>query len=176
LAVFIAAMFVGMTADLMFRTNKRLHIYPEPVVAAAEKFWKERSGEPIPVVVGGLRLAALVDHYSKVHPPVCDPEDEIMIGLYRERIGKHGALLIDTNEKDFDKFLKRCRRDGEDVKVKFKKFSVDARAPLGSKKRLSFVLGYLPPGTEIKHPYTNRTSCRCFTCMQMSFADEPTPN
>ena len=149
LAVFIALMFVGMTADLLFSTNKRLHIYPEPVVAEAEQFWKERSGEPIPVVVGGLRLAALVDHYSQGHPPVCDPEDEIMIGLYRERIRIRGALLIDTGERDFDEFLKRCRRNGGDVKVKFRKFQGEARAPFGGKKQFTFVLGYLPPGTEI---------------------------
>ncbi|MBP5530636.1 MAG: hypothetical protein J6Y54_01215, partial [Lentisphaeria bacterium] len=149
LAMFIAAMFVGMTADLLFSTNKRLHMYPEPVVAAAETFWKEHSGGPIPVVVGGLRLAALVDHYSKGHPPVCDPEDEIMIGLYRKRIRIRGALLIDTGERDFDEFLKRCRVDGCGVKVKFRRFPVEARAPFGGKKQLSFVLGYLPPGTEI---------------------------
>ena len=150
LAVFIAAMFIGMTADLMFRTNKRLHIYPEPIVVEAERFWKEHSEEPIPVVLGGLRFAALVDHYSKTHPPVCDPEDEIMIGLYRERIEKHGALLVDSGERDFDGFLKRCRLDGRAVNVKFKRFPVDARAPFGSRKQLSFVLGFLPPGTEIK--------------------------
>ena len=120
------------------------------MVAEAEKFWQGHSEEPIPVVVGGFRMAALVDHYSKGHPPVCDPEDEIMIGLYRERIQKHGALLIDTSEGDFKGFLKRCSLNGRAVKVKFKKFPAEARAPFAGKERLSFVLGYLPPGTEVK--------------------------
>ena len=152
-AVFVMAFFIGTTVDLMFRTNKRLHIYPGPVVAAAEKFWKEKSGsdEPIPVVVGGLRFAALVDHYSAQHPPVCDPEDKIMIALYRERIRQRGALLIDSDKKDFDEFLKHCRFEGgEGIKVDFKEFQVEARAPFGKKKKREFVLGYLPPGTELK--------------------------
>ena len=152
LAVFIAAIFIGMTADLLFRTNGRLQMYPEPVVAEAEKFWREhsRSGEPIPVVVGGLRFAALVDHYGKTHPPVCDPEDEVMIGLYRERIRKHGALLIDSRQSDLEEFLKRCRIGGGPVKVDFRTFKVEARAPFGEQESRTYVLGYLPPGVGIE--------------------------
>jgi len=150
LAVFVALFYVGLSSDLMFRTNKRLQIRPESVVIEAESFWKEHSDEPIPVVVGGLRFAALVDHYSKGHPPVCDPEDDMMIGLYRERIRKHGALLVDSSDKDFVAFLKRCRLDGKAVKVDFRIGQAEARAPFGKKKIRAFVLGFLPPGTEIE--------------------------
>ena len=146
LAVFIAAVAVGATVDVLCRTSHGVHMQPAPVVEAAEKFWKKRSDKPIPVVVGGLRLAALVDHYSRMHPPVCDPEDDVMIDLYRERIRKHGALLIDGAPEEFQAFLKRAGG----VKVEFERHRIKYGARFGKKKTRSFVLGYLPPGTEIK--------------------------
>ena len=152
LAVFIAAVFIGATIDVLCRTSDGVHMKPEPVVAAAEKFWKEKSNsdEPIPVVVGGLRFAALVDHYSAQHPPVCEPDDEVMIDLYREKIKRHGALLIDSREKDFEDFLKRCSLGGKEVKVEFRHVPIKFGSRFGKKKKREFVLGYLPPGTELK--------------------------
>lgn len=146
LAVFIAAVFVGMTVDVLCRTSDGVHMEPAPVVEAAESFWKEHSDKPIPVLVGGLRFAALVDHYSKGHPPVCEPDDDVMIGLYRAKIKEHGALLIDAREQDFDEFLKRAGG----AKVNFRRCEVRFGSRFGKKKRRHFVLGYLPPGTEIK--------------------------
>ena len=153
LSIFIAVVFIGMTADLLFRTADGVHMKPEPVVEAAEKFWREHSDKPIPVLVGGLRFAALVDHYSAQHPPVCEPDDEVMIGLYRERIRRHGALLIDSKKRkggEFDGFLRRCRIGGKEVKVEFRVVRIEFRAPFGAEKKRWFVLGYLPPGTEIE--------------------------
>lgn len=146
LAIFIAAVFVGMTIDVLCRTSDGVHMEPSPVVEAAESFWKEHSDKPIPVLVGGLRFAALVDHYSKGHPPVCEPDDDVMIDLYRAKIKEHGALLIDAREEDFDEFLKRAGG----AKVNFRRCEVRFGSRFGKKKRRPFVLGYLPPGTEIK--------------------------
>ena len=146
LAALVAVFFIGTTADLAFRTNKRLHIYPETVVAEAEKFWAEHSDGPIPVVVGRLRFAALIDHYSAQHPPVCDPDDDVMIDLYRERIRRRGALLIDSNPEELKAFLERAGG----APVKFGWHRVRFRAIFGKERAQDFALGYLPPGTEIK--------------------------
>ncbi len=145
LVLFICAVFIGATIDLLCRTSVGVHMDPEPVVAMAEKFWHKRYSEPIPLVIGGLRFAALVDHYSAEHPPVCDPEDEVMIGLYRERIRKHGALLINSGVEDLEAFVKRT-----DHPVRFKKYSVPYHAPWGRVKKRGFVVGILPPGTIVK--------------------------
>ena len=145
LAIFIAAVLVGVVIDVLCRTSDGVHMDPAPVVEAAETFWKEHSDKPIPVAVGGLRFAALLDHYSKQHPPVCEPDDEVMIDLYREKIRKHGALLIDAGEKDFDEFLKRAG-----AKVAFRRVQIKFGSRFGKRKTRWFVLGYLPPGTEIK--------------------------
>ena len=146
LAVFIAAVLVGALIDVHCRTSDGVHMEPAPVVAAAETFWKVHSDGPIPVAVGGLRFAALLDHYSAQHPPVCEPDDDVMIGLYRGKIKEHGALLIDSGERDFDEFLKRAGG----VKVKFERVQIKFGSRFGKKKTRYFVLGYLPPGTEIK--------------------------
>ena len=145
LAAFIAAVLIGAMIDVQCRTSDGVHMDPAPVVAAAETFWKEHSDKPIPVAVGGLRFAALLDHYSCQHPPVCEPDDDVMIGLYREKIRNHGALLIDAGEKDFDEFLKRAG-----TKVVFRHCRIKFGSRFGKKKTRYFVLGYLPPGTEIK--------------------------
>ncbi|MBQ6353077.1 MAG: glycosyltransferase family 39 protein [Lentisphaeria bacterium] len=147
LAGFIGVVFDGVTADLLLRTADGVHMRPAPVVAAAEKCWRKSSDEPIPLVIGGLRFAALVDHYSSAHPPVCDPEDEVMIALYRDRIRERGALLVDAKIRDFDGFLKRV-----EVPVRFQKHRVSFSARFGKKKNRGFVVGVLPPGTVVKCP------------------------
>lgn len=145
LALFIVAVLIGTTVDIGFRTSASLHTRPELVVEAAEKFWRRHSDSPIPVVVGGLRFAALVDHYSAGHPPVCEPDDELMIDLYRERIRRQGALLIESRPAEFEEFLKRI-----DVPVSFEKHYFKYKSLFGREKKRTFILGYLPPGTQIK--------------------------
>lgn len=145
LALFIVAVLIGTTVDTGFRTSASLHTRPETVVEAAEQFWRRHSDAPIPVVVGGLRFAALVDHYSAGHPPVCEPDDEVMIELYRERIRRHGALLIESRPTEFEDFLKRLN-----VPVSFEKHRFKYKSLFGPEKKRTFILGYLPPGTKIK--------------------------
>lgn len=145
LAIFIGCVFAGTTVDLMCRTTTRLHLDPELVVREAEEFWRKHSTEPIPVLVGGLRYAALVDHYSSGHPPVCEPDDDVMIDLYRARIRERGALLIDSGANDFTEFLKRAG-----VSVKLESRRVSCRSLFGRTRSTGFVLGFLPPGTEIR--------------------------
>lgn len=145
LAVFIGCVFIGTTVDLMCRTSTGLHLDPRLVVREAESFWRKHSTEPIPVLVGGLRYAALVDHYSSGHPPVCEPDDDVMIDLYRARIRERGALLIDRGANDFTEFLKRAG-----VSVELESRRVSCRSLFGRTRSTGFVLGYLPPGTEIK--------------------------
>jgi len=97
------------------------------------------------VVVGDLRYAALFSHYSAQHPPVCEVEDEIMLGLYRDTIRRRGALLISTWEDDFDLFFRRIGRP----RPKFIKYCEDYHAPLGgSIRHQRFVVGYLAPEKE----------------------------
>lgn len=145
LALFIVAILVGTTIDTSCRTAASLHVRPRVVLEPVEQFWRRHSDGAIPVVVGGLRYAALVDHYSAGHPPVCDPEDEVMIDLYRERIRRHGALLIDSSPGDFKTFLERTN-----AQVSFEKHLFRYKSLLGREKKRTFVLGYLPPGTEIR--------------------------
>ena len=97
------------------------------------------------MVVGGLRYAALVDHYMPGHPPVCEPDDDVMIDLYRERIKRHGALLIDREPADLEEFIKRAG-----IPVKLEKRRVKYRSRFGRTRSSEFVLGFLPPGPVVK--------------------------
>ena len=72
--------------------------------------------------------------------------DDLMIDIYRERIRQNGALLVDASPLDFEKFLKRCGNKN----VEFRVCWISFRSRFGKKKQRSFVLGYLPPGTEVK--------------------------
>ena len=66
---------------------------------------------------------------------------------------RHGALLIDSKNRrggEFDGFLRRCRIGGKEVKVEFRTVLIEYRAPFGKEKKRWFVMGYLPPGTEIE--------------------------
>ena len=75
---------------------------------------------------------------------MCDHDDVTAVELYRERIKRHGAVLIASRESDFGDFLKLAR-----VKVRFKKIRVNCRSLLGKPKKNSFVVGYLPPGSAL---------------------------
>lgn len=144
LAIYIALVFAATTVDSLFRTSVSMHLDPADAVSQIDRFWSSRTEEPVRVVVGGLRFAALYSHYSVGHPPVCEPDDEIMIDLYRERIRRHGALLVDSSVKDFADFLKYAK-----VEVRFKKIRVKCRSFLGKPDTKGFVVGYLPPGSDI---------------------------
>ena len=141
LMIYIAVVFVVMTLDSLFRTAVSMHIDPTDVVCKAEAYWRRHSAEPVPVVVGGFRFAALFSHYSAGHPPVCEVEDEIMLELYRDTIRRHGALLIDNSEDVFDEFFRRIGRK----KVKFLHDRTQCRALLGEERRPRFIVGYLAP-------------------------------
>ena len=140
-AIFIAIMFVGTTLDSLFRSTISMHLDPDEVVRKAESFWRRHSSEPVRVVVGELRYAALFSHYSAGHPPVCEAQDAIMFELYRDTIRRHGALLISNDAEDFDLFLQRVGRPG----LKFRKYPVKYHAPLGRIRQHRFVAGYLAP-------------------------------
>ena len=144
LAVYIALVFAATTVDSLFRTTISMHLDPADAVRQIDRFWRAHTSEPVPVVVGGLRYGALYSHYSAGHPPVCEPDDEIMIGLYRERIRRCGAVLVDSNTKELSDFLKRAK-----VEVRFEKCRIECRSLLGKPRKKSFVVGYLPPGSAI---------------------------
>ena len=144
LAGFILTVFAVMTVDSLFRTTISMHLDPDEVVHAAESVWHRHSSEPVRVVVGGMRYAALYSHYTAGHPPVCDPEDAIMTELYREQIRRHGALLIDSDAADFNDFFQRIGRE----KVRFDRESAFCRSLFGKPRRKHFVVGVLPPETD----------------------------
>ena len=144
LALYIAVSFACSSWYSLFHTATSMHLDHDDAVRQVDRFWKAHTAEPIMVVVGGLRYAALYSHYSAGHPPVCEPDDDIMIELYRERIRRHGALLIDRDEADFSEFLKRAK-----VKVRFTTLQIDCRSKLGKPRKNRFVVGYLPPGSDL---------------------------
>ena len=144
LSLYIALVFAATTADSLFRTTSSMHLNAGDVVRNADDFWRAHTAEPVRVVVGGLRYAALYSHYSAGHPPVCEPDDALMIDLYRERIRRHGALLIGSRESDFADFLKRAG-----VKVDFTRRVGGCRSLLGRSREKAFFVGYLPPGSGI---------------------------
>lgn len=103
-----------------------------------------RGGDTAQVVIGGLRYGALYSHYSPTHLPMCQVEDELMLELYRESVRRNGALLIDSGERKFTEFLQRIGAE-----VQFKHYTIEFNAPLGESRKKGFVVGFLPPGTEI---------------------------
>ena len=141
LVFFIVLMFAGTTVDSLFRTAISMHLDPEDVIRQAESCWRQHSSEPVRVVVGKLRYAALFSHYSAGHPPVCEAEDEIMLRLYRDAIRRHGALLISADSADFDLFFRRIGRND----VKLRRFSTRCRSLLGRERHPRFFVGYLAP-------------------------------
>ena len=144
LSIYIALVFAVTTVDALCRTTISMHLDPADVVRQSDALWRKHTAEPVRVVVGGLRYAALYSHYSAGHPPVCEPDDEIMIDLYRERIRRHGALLIDSSEDDFVDFLKRAGAE-----VRFVRCRVGCRSLLGRRREKTVCIGYLPPGSGI---------------------------
>ncbi|MCI5778974.1 MAG: glycosyltransferase family 39 protein [Lentisphaeria bacterium] len=144
LAIGIAAVFTGTTIHLLCRTSSGIHPDPHAIVSAAERFWHRHSAGPIPLAVGNLRYAALIHHYAPDHPPACECGDEIMVGLNRARLERHGALLIAGNENHLADFLPRL-----DADIKLESVQIPFRARFGRTRLRRFVLGFIPPGTAL---------------------------
>lgn len=154
LVIFIACVFAATTADSLLRTSITMHLNPGEVVRQTEAFWRRHSPcDPVPVVVGELRYAALFSHYSDAHPPVCEVEDEIMFHLYRDTIRHHGALLLSNRPEDFDLFYKWSGRE----KVKLTRYFVNCRSLLGEHRKKRFFVGYLPPEGKEREAAGERT-------------------
>ena len=147
LAIGIAAVFTGTTIHLLCRTSSGIHLDPDTVVTAAERFWRRHSAEPIPLVAGSRRYATLILHYAPGHPPAFECDDEIMIELYRKRLERHGALLIAGSEKHLTDFLPRL-----DANIRLESVHVPFRARFGRTRLRRFILGFVPPGTALRPP------------------------
>ena len=144
LAIYIGVIFVITTADAAFRTTTSMHLDPHDVIATGEKFWHRHTAEPLRVVVGGLRYAAIFDHYSPRHPLGCESDDDLSIRLHRAQIERYGALIIDSKRRDLNPFLKRI-----DTPIVLEKHELHYRSLLGKPESRTLYMGYLPPGTKI---------------------------
>lgn len=142
LAIYTAFLFVGTSIDLLVSSRPRLHTRPEAIVEPTATFWKARSGGgPIPVVVGERWLSGVIENYSAGRPPACEVDDEVFFDLYKDRISREGALLIGQDAEVFAGFLKQVGSP----EVNFTPVAAEYSAPWGKKKKLRFILGYLPP-------------------------------
>ena len=146
LGIFIAGMFAATTADLLINTRTSLHLDRDEVIRQALAVWrKQRGDEKIPLAVGNFRAVGIINHYLPYHPPACEPDNDTMIDLYRETLRSSGALLIDKSETELRKFTSRLN-----TPVKLEKCTLYYKAPCGRKRRWTFHVGVLPPGTEVK--------------------------
>ena len=109
------------------------------------------------MVVGDLRHAVIFDHYSKGHPPACEIDDDVMIDMYRERIYRHGALVIAGREEYMKMLLKLI-----DNPIKIETRRVVYRSLMGKTKSRGFFLGFLPPGTVIRRSTDAAPQRSCF--------------
>lgn len=145
LALYIGVVFVITTIDAACRTTTSMHLDPHDVISAGETYWHRHTAEPLRVVVGGLRYAAIFDHYSPRHPLGCEADDDLSVRLHRAQIERYGALIIDSKFDDLETFLGRL-----DAPVEFERVRIEYRSLLGETKSRTLLLAYLPPGTKIK--------------------------
>ena len=145
LAIYIGIIFAATTADATFRTTTSMHLDPHDVISAGEEFWHRHNAEPLRVVVGGLRYAAIFDHYSPRHPLGCESDDDLSVDLCREQIERYGALLIDSKLRDLNPFLNRL-----ETPVEFEECYIAYRSLLGETKSRHLFMAYLPPGAKIR--------------------------
>ncbi len=103
LCIATLAVFAGTTADLIFRTGKRLHMRPEAIIEPALAVWHQYRSDAVPVVYGGRWYASVVENYLPYRPPACASNEPVDWERCKAKIWEEGALLI-GDPPDFDAF------------------------------------------------------------------------
>ncbi|MCQ2379343.1 MAG: glycosyltransferase family 39 protein [Victivallaceae bacterium] len=136
LLAFTAAMVIGTTLDLLYRTSYRLHTEPMAIVQPAIEYWNSvRPGEKVPAVVGTRWFACVIENYTPERIPACESKDITSWNLHKDVILRDGALLI-GNAEDFRQFEQWTGR-----KVKLEKRKFKFKSLLGKEKERSIMFG-----------------------------------
>lgn len=143
--IFFIAVLVLTTGDLLFKSRPRLHTEPEAITTLAMQYWQEQRSDPIPVVIGPRWYAAVIENYTPGRPPACELGDPVFMERYREKILKHGALLIGND--DIIKFGKTFGCDD----LRLRKATYSYKAIFGKRRSRNIYLGYYPSKSEREH-------------------------
>lgn len=149
LTIFSLVMYLATTIDVAFGSRPRLHSKPESLVTPALEYWQKFRSDDIPVVVGPRFEAAVLENYLPGRPQACELGDPVVLSICKEKIRKHGALLVVKSRyfkkakyakilNDFFAEMQMPKPDLQEVKYHFS-------ARYGKQKEEIFYLGYLSP-------------------------------
>lgn len=145
----LMTLFVAVQASDVYywftKTRSRGHFDGRAFAAAAQEFYRERTGHDIPLVFGNMWFSGCVMQYLPSHPyagAADDPYDEFR---FRSILDSEGALGIFLDDKDVKFISDTLGIDDAVVRENAKEFAFSYRAPYGKQKDRLVSFTVIPP-------------------------------
>ncbi|MBR4717051.1 MAG: glycosyltransferase family 39 protein [Lentisphaeria bacterium] len=127
------------------RTRLRGHFVAREFAAAAQDFYRERTGRDIPLAFGEMWFAGCVMQYLPSHPYAGSDEDPYDEFRFRSVLDNEGALGVYLREAERLRLAKALGLDPDEIKANSREYVFRYCAPFGKPKDRSVFLVVIPP-------------------------------
>ncbi|MBE6374834.1 MAG: glycosyltransferase family 39 protein [Lentisphaerae bacterium] len=124
------------------KSKYRYHIDKTVFRAAAENFYRERTGNDIPFISGDIWEASMLQNTFEYKIKAAPFTDPILTALHAETIRKHGALGITANPEAGSANIEKLFRN---VSPQWQEMEIEYCARFGKPKKFKFYLAVIPP-------------------------------
>ncbi|MBE6356882.1 MAG: glycosyltransferase family 39 protein [Lentisphaerae bacterium] len=139
--LFALTVMLSMLIYSNTRSSYRRHISKEELLTHARNYYRDQTGKEIPFIIGEEWHAALVQNAMKYSLRCCPDNDPILIGIHRENIRKHGALIVSGHpERSGKNILQHF-----DQQPVWQTVEIPYQARFGKKKKFKFHFAVLHP-------------------------------
>jgi hypothetical protein len=132
-------MMLSMLIYSNVKSSFRRHIDKAELLSCAREYYRTQTGKDIPFIIGEEWHAGLVQNTLKYTVRCCPDNDPILIGIHRENIRRHGALIVTGHpERSSENIL---REFGQ--KPQWQTVQLPYQARFGKKKKYKFYFAVL---------------------------------
>lgn len=137
--LFAVTMMLSMLIYSNVKSSFRRHIDKAELLSCAREYYRTQTGKDIPFIIGEEWHAGLVQNTLKYTVRCCPDNDPILIGIHRENIRRHGALIVTGHpERSSENIL---REFGQ--KPQWQSVQLPYQARFGKKKKYKFYFAVL---------------------------------
>lgn len=127
------------------KTRNRGHFTARTFAAAAQEFYREQTGQDIPLAFGDMWYAGCIMHYLPEHPYAGSYEDPYDEFRFRSILDEKGAIGVYQQEYEAKQLAEALGLELDEIKKNAKEFKFSYKAPYGKEKIRPLFFVVIPP-------------------------------
>ena len=100
--VFMALTLAGVAAGNVKHSSQRKHFPAKKFTAEISKMYREQTGKPLEIVIGGAWTSGMFRHYAPGYPHGCIRKNASEVERLGPMLRKRGGLAVSDKEEDVD--------------------------------------------------------------------------